>query len=686
MVIAHNMMAMNAQRQFNIVGNSKKKSTEKLSSGYRINRAADDAAGLAISEKMRRQIRGLNQGADNTMDGISLLQVADGALAEVHDMLHRVTELSVQSANETNTKEDRDAIQQEINQIMSEINRISETTEFNERKLFCKETSASSSTIPVSPETSAERIKAINSSISKTGTPTGYSGSVNIKYTVSATSGGIKIGDSSLSWSDIKKTDGSSLADSTISSGKYYVPFNGIKLSFDVPSGSSIDDVCNAINGTSFYVRSQQSKYNPVTITSQGVTNGTKTGDFMNNGSKLSVSANITADASGIHVENYGSKSWAELGVSDFGNGVDKAFTFTDSISGISFGGTINGKATASEVYDSFNSTFTATVGAKPTVTVTDRTKAASSYNSFTVEGLSSYTLNSSQPYINNFYDSTTGTYDMSKMIDSYPMEVSLQKDTDGKLAAKVTDTTSNTSILVPYDGSDYQILDSSPNWIKLKFSNKDATLWVNASRSKATDPSKGPELFDYLASVGKVGTATVSNFLTYYYDTNKSATNTSYAAESLLKPKPTFPSGELPSDLEEDENSQKLWIQSGAEVGDGMYIEIKTMDLETLGINKLDVTTAEGAGEAIDAVGKATEVISSLRSNIGAQQNRLEHTYKNVTNTAENTTAAESRIRDTDMAKEIVEMSKQNILEQVGQSMMAQANQSNQGVLSLLQ
>ncbi|MCF2655718.1 hypothetical protein I6E33_00320 [Lacrimispora saccharolytica] len=274
----------------------------------------------------------------------------------------------------------------------------------------------------------------------------------------------------------------------------------------------------------------------------------------------------------------------------------------------------------------------------------------------------------------------------MSKMIGSYAMDVSLQKDSEGKLVAKVTDTTSNTSILVPYDGSDYQILDSSPNWIKLKFSNKDATLWVNASRSKATDPSKGPELFNYLANVGKVGTTTVSNFLTYYYDTNKSATNTSYAAESLVKPKPTYPSGDIPSNLEEDENSQKLWIQSGAEVGDGMYITIGVMDTDALGINTLDVTTVDGAGRAIDAAGKATKMISALRSNIGAQQNRLEHTYKNVTNIAENTTIAESRIRDTDIAKEMVEFSKQNILEQVGQSMMAQANQRNQSVLSLLQ
>ena len=136
MVISHNLLAMNAQRQFNITGTQKKKSTEKLASGYKINRAADDAAGLAISEKMRRQIRGLDQGARNTQDGISLLQVADGALSEVHDMLHRMNELSIQAANGTNTDSDREAIQQEISQIKSEIDRISDTTEFNTRKLF----------------------------------------------------------------------------------------------------------------------------------------------------------------------------------------------------------------------------------------------------------------------------------------------------------------------------------------------------------------------------------------------------------------------------------------------------------------------------------------------------------------------------------------------------------------------
>ena len=147
------------------------------------------------------------------------------------------------------------------------------------------------------------------------------------------------------------------------------------------------------------------------------------------------------------------------------------------------------------------------------------------------------------------------------------------------------------------------------------------------------------------------------------------------------------------PEDPSDSENKQEveseklnLWIQSGAEVGDGMFITIDVMDADTLGMTGLDVTTKEGAAKAIDTVEKATQIVSEIRSSIGAQQNRLEHTYKNVTNISENTQVAESRIRDTDMAKEMVNLSTHNVLEQAGMSMIAQANQSNQGVLSLLQ
>lgn len=136
MVVQHNLTAMNTNRQLGITTNGLQKSTEKLSSGYKINRAADDAAGLAISEKMRNQIRGLNKASDNAQDGISLVQTAEGALNEVHSMLQRMSELAVQSANGTNQATDREAIDLEVQQLKSEISRVSETTQFNKMNIL----------------------------------------------------------------------------------------------------------------------------------------------------------------------------------------------------------------------------------------------------------------------------------------------------------------------------------------------------------------------------------------------------------------------------------------------------------------------------------------------------------------------------------------------------------------------
>lgn len=134
--IQHNIEAMNANRQMNITGGTLAKSARNLSSGYKINVAADDAAGLSISEKMRRQIRGLSQGVQNTEDSVSLCQVADGALSEVHDMLQRINELAIKAANDTNSESDRRCINDEVTQILAEIDRIGDTTKFNEIFIF----------------------------------------------------------------------------------------------------------------------------------------------------------------------------------------------------------------------------------------------------------------------------------------------------------------------------------------------------------------------------------------------------------------------------------------------------------------------------------------------------------------------------------------------------------------------
>jgi flagellin len=136
MVVQHNLSAANTNRQLGITTNGLQKSTEKLSSGYKINRAADDAAGLSISEKMRNQIRGLNKASDNAQDGISLVQTAEGALNEVHSMLQRMSELAVQASNDTNQTVDRTALQSEVAQLQTEIQRVANTTQFNKQNIL----------------------------------------------------------------------------------------------------------------------------------------------------------------------------------------------------------------------------------------------------------------------------------------------------------------------------------------------------------------------------------------------------------------------------------------------------------------------------------------------------------------------------------------------------------------------
>ena len=136
MVVQHNMTAANANRMLGITTGAQAKSSEKLSSGYKINRAADDAAGLTISEKMRSQIRGLNKASDNAQDGVSLIQVAEGALNESHSILQRMNELATQAANDTNTSSDRTAIQKEVDALTSELDRIASTTQFNTQNLL----------------------------------------------------------------------------------------------------------------------------------------------------------------------------------------------------------------------------------------------------------------------------------------------------------------------------------------------------------------------------------------------------------------------------------------------------------------------------------------------------------------------------------------------------------------------
>ena len=417
MVVQHNMQAMNANRMLNITTGAQSKSTEKLSSGYRINRAADDAAGLTISEKMRKQIRGLDQASTNAQDGVSAVQTAEGALTEVHSMLQRMNELAVQSANGTNAQSDRQAIQDEIDQLATEIDRVSETTKFNEIYLL--------------------------------------------------------------------KGNSQTAAKSTFMQSGYATT-----------------------NGVNFYRE------------------GAVAAD------KLT------------------------------GNDLRKAL------------------ASGEKLY----TTAAANAGDKQDA------------GDLAIKGKD--------------YDYVTKLY-----------------DEDGK-----------------------------------EVSAENILAGMKADGKTAANSY-------YTSDAGKKG--------------NDAGQNVAVAKATAAK---TDGTGFLQQFNVNGELSFNLHVGADSATNNKIAVNIESMSAAGIGVKGLKVDTEDDATAAIDRIAEAVAKVSSQRSALGAVQNRLEHTIDNLDNVAENTTAAESRIRDTDMAEEMVNYSKNNILAQAGQSMLAQANQSTQGVLSLLQ
>ena len=479
MVVQHNMQAMNANRMLNITTGAQSKSTEKLSSGYRINRAADDAAGLTISEKMRKQIRGLDQASTNAQDGVSAVQTAEGALTEVHSMLQRMNELAVQAANGTNSKEsDRQAIQDEIDQLTTEIDRVAETTKFNEIYLLKGDSNGGTKNVFMK----------------------GHDAGLKGTLTDSAKS-------ATFVMDDLKAGDKVTIAGKEYSIGSTEADVK--KLIVDPGAGKS---------------------------------------------------STVKIDGTEYKLNHTG----GNLEILKDGNKVTKA-----------------------------------DVGI------------------------------------------TTGTTTDPASLDEFKglVKAGSVVEVDGKKYTVMTDANTDN---IDDDDSSVITKDKAEEKIQAE---------LTAANNIGT--------VDEAATVAK----TAANGKTTYTITKGYAT----VADTL---------------------SFNLHVGADADMTNKITVDIDTMNSANLGIKGLNVTDATGtaATYAVDAISDAIAKVSSQRSALGAVQNRLEHTIDNLDNIVENTTTAESRIRDTDMAEEMVEYSKNNILAQAGQSMLAQANQSTQGVLSLLQ
>ena len=718
MVISHNMMAMNAQRQFNIVGNEKRKLTEKLASGYRINRASDDAAGLSISEKMRKQIRGLDRGATNVQDGISLCQVADGALNEVHDMLQRMNELAVQAANGTNSLQDRESIQGEIDQIVSEIDRIGNTTDFNSRKLF------KHSDIKFDENGKAYRIEYENvpttytesvpdiytytetvpahygvSSISVSGNLTNEA---NNQFSLTADETGLRVNSTLYKWSEIYSTNGDALS-SLGKNQNYNIEYNGCTLTIKTGNCNDIKSLINSLDGVQIdYTDKTRTVTSPIVAISADpfiMSNPTYWPVDSNDNITLTISANDT----NILIKS-GNKTCATVNWSmvKYTEGTDTVEA--DLRTGLNLKFTLNKTENYKEEFKDILMS-----GAMPSIDYHgDYTYAAVSDYSITVNGSQTYRM---------------GVYKLGEALADvgYTGGTVVQNT---KAMGTITshgihdiyfDLYANNKKMRFYldDTGDVWLDNSSPAgeyfFYKFYYQKQDKTMsnaYVEIPvyyRNDMTASQKRADLYnrtvaisfgseyrakniDIGASSGVISTKyTVDGLNDAPDETVTREVVTGYHDEErtridVVEKKVYVEDGDL------EDVPQDLWIQSGDKVGDGMYITIDPMNAKILGIDNLDVTSSENASKTLESVSKAIESVSKIRSNIGAQQNRLEHTFNNVKNTEENLQAAESRIRDTDMAKEMVKLSIRNMLEQAGISMMSQANMSHQGVLAILQ
>ena len=592
MVVQHNMQAANANRMLNVTTSAQSKSTEKLSSGYRINRAADDAAGLTISEKMRKQIRGLDRASTNAEDGVSAVQTAEGALTEVHSMLQRMNELATQSANGTNSTTDRKAIQDEIDQLSTEIDRVSETTKFNETYLLKGNTDGATSKVKLNAHDA------------------GLAGKLTDNGNGTATF----------------KADTLAVGDKVKIAGKEYTIGN----SADSADYAKKDTIKTTVDGVGDSVTSG----NTTTSIVAKVTTATATGaTWAANDKFKDADGNEWTVATATNATNH------EVKAADVSNYLKDGCTIVSNAANTKLAGTsVVDDLGKNEVSIADTTGITALqngIKAGDTVTVNGTTKTVTAETPKTYDEIKTAVA-----------AGTAGATTMSIGSKGYTLAT-----TTDAAAGKITQD----DFLALIKDGDKVTVDANTYTAIIKSSDDDSITLEDAYSKMAKE-------LETASSIGADTAAAVKNNGNGTFDITKGTVD---VKESL---------------------SFNLHVGADADSTNKITVDIDSMSSAGLGIKGIKADTEQDATYAIDAIADAISQVSSQRSALGAIQNRLEHTINNLDNVVENTTSAESRIRDTDMAEEMVNYSKNNILAQAGQSMLAQANQSNQGVLSLLQ
>lgn len=649
MIISHNLTAMNAMRQLNIVGNRRSRNTEKLSSGYKINRAADDAAGLAVSEKLRRQIRGLSQAVANVQDGISYAQVADGALDEIDDMLQRIGELSVKASNETLSDDDRAFVDEEVQNLKREMDRVFTTTTFNERKIWNTE-DQSRRIIDYEP-TQAVKVTRRYKYFDITNENSGIL-PVDGKITVSAENAGLGFNwrgndgndyaTNRIGWDEYKASGYSVKAsdlfgDSRLFASDGVTPLIDFDYRINPIETASVSDIINTINGIGITVR----EVSPISIRFE---------DSFGNPVSLPLNPSVSASL------NYSVAYRSEVSMAT------DAYSFDEGLDGVieplAYSGNMVTVPTYSDVATAVNDTTGFSFG----FNMAGIGEVTANCNSI------SYSSGDSSDAMENIFWRWVNRSDGTRYKSTISYKVS--SDLSG-LMDMLTDGGSTPGILNSVNGGCSNAGGSVSMQFQMTAGGESVGLITISFSILNTDTCE--TVLDKIKN-----TFNTSTVLDLYTTDSQESENNGY----------TYPASEKTNKIDAPvyAATNSLNIQAGSEAGQTIGIMYDALSVNFLRISNTNVRTVEDAHKAIDDVKYAMKLVNSQRSDWGAFQNRLEHTVKNLNNVVENTTSAESAIRDTDMAKAMVDESILNILSQAGTAMLSQANRNPESVLSLLQ
>ncbi len=738
--INQNVTSLSTYSNLNRTSARMDKSIGKLSSGLRINSAADDAAGLAISEKMRSQISGLNRAKLNAQDGVSMLQTAEGGLGETESIIQRMRELAIQGSNDTLTTNDRLEIQKEINQLRDAIDDIADSTEYNTKKLLDGSQTAliSASSKSVSGTANGSGVQGGDFNVSMTVVQGGISQMQTSQMFMNKDTGNLALGNTKLE--DIAQFYDENGVFALDTAQTLTVTGNAETAQFVLEGKMTLNELASALQNAIAGASGLGIKNSSATVVSTAQSGVSGLGGYLQITSgkigdvgEFSIAGDqAVIDALVMTISRHSANNIVQVTTKDASGNTRRVTTSTDVASSLLDGIDLKFASQSAQVagnggiVDGLKFTADATVGfsfkvGTATVNINTSFAASSCYSmegiaeainakiaadataktsgieATVVDGQIRISYNPTDPsspteikisagtdvigLIEGTYTGfVDGDKDMNNAVKGFSMLQLIASNVGAEMKIKITDGASATetiSVGKTVSAGDADLVEIN-NWV----TTVNAKL-ANASVAARVDAVNGSIAFTstQLGNKNVNGKPAVQSLLKI----ESTSSNTAVMSTDLLGYKDGTAKGAGDTNFRLHVVDNSPTFQIGANQGQNMKITISDMSASALGIDKLDMSTTRGAQKAIGKLDKALSIVSAERSKIGAFENRMNYTINNLENAATNLTDSESRVRDLDMAAEMTEFTSAQVLQQAATAMLAQANASGQQVLQLL-